>query len=207
MIGMAAAGRAVFATGMLVMCAPGALAAGPSGASGAAHEAAPSTTARDGSHDFDFEIGIWASHSIRRVHPLTHSNVWTAYDGTAIVRKIWKGKANLVDLQADGPAGRVEGLSLRLYDPQAHQWALYYANSKGDTVSVPSVGRFRHGRGVFFDKETYQGRPILVRQIWSDISAKSCHFEQAFSADGGKTWETNLITTDTRLQDERHGSR
>jgi hypothetical protein len=158
---------------------------------------------RDGSHDFDFEIGTWKSHSDRLLHPLTGSKEWVSYDGTAVVSKIWDGHANLVDLRADGPViGHVEGISLRLYDPQAHQWLLYYANSKGGVLSPPpTVGEFANGRGVFYDQEPINGRTVLVRNVWSDITPTSCHFEQAFSDDWGKTWETNLITTDTRIDD------
>jgi hypothetical protein len=161
------------------------------------------TAAHDGQHDFDFEIGTWRSHGSRRLHPLTGSTTWVDFDGITIVRKIWNGEANLVELQADGPAaGHFQNLSLRLYDPQTHQWSIYYANSKGATISVPSVGEFKNGRGEFFDTEPFQGKTILVRNIWSDITPNSCHFEQAFSADGGKTWESNWVVTDTRVTDE-----
>jgi hypothetical protein len=173
----------------------------PAAASGA--QANSTSTLRDGSHDFDFEIGTWKSHSKRLLHPLTGSKEWVSYDGIAVVSKIWDGHANLVDLQADGSViGHVEGLSLRLYDPQAHQWLLYYANSKGGVLSPPpTVGEFANGRGVFYDQEPINGRTVLVRNVWSDITPTSCHFEQAFSNDWGKTWETNLITTDTRIDD------
>ncbi|MGA8272509.1 MAG: hypothetical protein WB919_13200, partial [Candidatus Sulfotelmatobacter sp.] len=108
-----------------------------------------------------------------------------------------------MELEADGPAaGHIENLSLRLYNPQSHQWSLYYSSSKVGTLSVPTVGEFQNGRGEFYDMEPFDGRSILVRNIWSDITPNSCHFEQAFSDDAGKTWEVNWITTDTRVQDE-----
>ena len=163
----------------------------------------PGLTERDGQHDFDFEIGTWKSHGSRLLHPLTGSTTWVDFDGTSVVRKVWNGRANLVELEADGPAaGHIENLSLRLYDPQSHQWSLYYASSKGGTLSVPAVGEFKNGRGELFDTEPFNGRNILVRNVWSDITSSSCHFEQAFSDDGGKTWEVNWVTTDTRVNDE-----
>jgi hypothetical protein len=166
-------------------------------------EPQPGLTERDGQHDFDFEIGTWKSHGSRLLHPLTGSTTWVDFDGTSVVRKIWNGRANLVELEADGPAaGHIENLSLRLYDPQSHQWSLYYASSKGGTLSVPAVGEFKNGRGELYDTEPFNGRNILVRNVWSDITSTSCHFEQAFSDDGGKTWEVNWITTDTRINDE-----
>jgi hypothetical protein len=158
---------------------------------------------RDGQHDFDFEIGTWKSHGSRRLHPLSGSNTWVDFDGISVVRKIWNGRANLVELEADGPkAGHIENLSLRLYNAQSHQWGLYYASSKGGTLSVPAIGEFRNGRGEFYDMELINGRNTLVRNVWSDITPNSCHFEQAFSDDLGKTWEVNWITTDTRVPDD-----
>ena len=160
------------------------------------------SAARDGQHDFDFEIGTWKSHLRRLVHPMTGSTTWVEYDGTSVVRKVWNGRANLVELEVDGPAGHIEGLSLRLYDPQSHQWSLNFANSNGGVLSTPTIGELKNGRGEFYDQEMLNGRAILVRFVISDITPDSCHFEQAFSGDGGKAWEVNWITTDTRVKDE-----
>jgi BNR/Asp-box repeat len=160
---------------------------------------------RDGQHDFDFEIGTWKTHlklSSHLGHPFTGPNTWSEYEGTSVVRKIWSGRANMVELKVDGPTGHVEGLNLRLYNPQSHQWSLNFANSRVGTVGVPTVGGFKNGRGEFYDQETINGRVLLVRNVWSDITPDSCHFEQAFSDDGGKTWETNWVATDTRVRDE-----
>ncbi len=162
----------------------------------------PTDAVRDGQHDFDFEIGTWKSHLSRRLHPLTGSTTWVQYEGTSVVRKVWNGRANLVELEVDGPAGHVEGLSLRLYNPQSHQWSLNYANANDGTLSQPAIGEFKNGRGEFLDQEPLNGRAILVRFVISDITPASCHFEQSFSDDGGKTWEVNWITTDTRVKDE-----
>ena len=153
---------------------------------------------RDGQHDFDFEFGTWKTHLRRLLHPLTGSTTWVEYDGTTVVRKVWDGRANLVELVADGPSGHFEGLNLRLYDPQSHQWSLNFANSKGGGMSTPTIGEFKNGRGEFFDQETLNGRAILVRFVISDITPNSCRFEQAFSDDGGKAWEVNWIATDKR---------
>jgi hypothetical protein len=156
---------------------------------------------RDGQHDFDFEIGTWKTHLRRLLHPLTGSTSWVEYEGTTVVRKVWNGRANLVELEADGPAGHFEGLSLRLYNPQSHQWSLNFASSNGGTMSQPTIGGFKNGRGEFFDQETFDGRAIFVRFVISDITPNSCRFEQAFSDDGGKTWEVNWIATDTRVKE------
>lgn len=155
---------------------------------------------RDGQHDFDFEIGNWKTHLSRLQHPLSGSHTWIEYEGTSVVRKVWDGRANLVELEVDGPGGHVEGLSLRLYNPQSHQWSLNFANANGGTLSVPTVGEFKNGRGEFYDQEPFNGRIILVRNVWMDMTANSCRFEQSFSDDGGKTWETNWIAVDTRVK-------
>jgi len=159
---------------------------------------------RDGQHDFDFEIGTWKTHLRRRLHPLAGSAEWVVCDGVTVVRKVWNGRANLVELEADCPSGHFEGLSLRLYNPQSHQWSLNFASSASGTLGPGTIGEFRNGRGEFYDQETLNGRAILVRFVISDVTADACHFEQAFSDDGGKTWEVNWIATDTRVKDESH---
>ena len=155
---------------------------------------------RDGQHDFDFHIGTWKTHLKRRLRPLTGSNNWVEYEGTTIVRKVWNGRANLVELAAEGPAGRFEGLSLRLYNPEARQWSLNFSNSAVGTMAVPTIGEFKNGRGEFYNQETLNGRAILVRFVISDITPNSVRFEQAYSDDGGKTWEVNWIAVDTRVK-------
>ena len=160
------------------------------------------SVARDGQHDFDFEIGTWKTHIRRLIHPLTGSTTWAEYEGTSVVRKVWNGRANLLELEVGGPAGHIQGLSLRLYNPQSRQWSLNFANSNGGSLSTPTIGEFKNGRGEFYDQETFNGRAIFVRFVISDITENSCHFEQAFSDDGGKTWEVNWVATDTRLMDE-----
>jgi len=159
-------------------------------------------TKRDGQHDFDFEIGTWKTHLKRLLHPLAGSTTWVEYEGTTVVRKVWNGRANLLELEADGPAGHFEGLNLRLYNPQSHQWSLNFANSNSGAISQPTIGEFKNGRGEFFDQETLNGRAIFVRFVISDITPNSTHFEQSFSDDGGKTWEVNWIATDTRVDTE-----
>lgn len=160
-----------------------------------------SATPRDGQHDFDFEIGTWKTRLKRLLRPLTGSTEWVEYEGTTVVRKVWNGRANLVELDVSGPAGRIEALSLRLYNPESRQWSLNFSNSAGGVMSVPTIGEFKNGRGEFYDQETLNGRAILVRFVISDITPNSCHFEQAFSDDGGKTWEVNWIADDTRMKD------
>lgn len=154
--------------------------------------------ARDGQRDFDFHIGTWKTHLKRLLRPLSGSTEWTEYEGTTIVRKVWDGRANLVELVADGPAGHFEGLNLRLYNPQSRQWSLNFANARGGTLSPPTIGGFKDGRGEFYNQETFDGRAVLVRFVISDITADSVRFEQAFSDDGGRTWEVNWIATDVR---------
>jgi hypothetical protein len=154
---------------------------------------------RDGQHDFDFEIGTWNTHLRRLQNPLSGSTTWVDYNGTTVVRKVWGGRANLVELTVNGPGGRLEALSLRLYDPQSHQWSLNYANGRSGQMGVPSVGEFRNGRGEFYSHEEFNGRMVLVRFVITPLGPDSCRFEQSFSDDGGKTWEANWIAVDTRV--------
>jgi hypothetical protein len=154
---------------------------------------------RDGSHDFDWDVGAWKTHQRRRLHPLTGSDEWVDYHGTDVVRKLWQG-ANTGMIEADGPAGHLEIFTIRLYDPRSHQWSIDFTNPATGTLSKPVTGEFSAGRGEFYDQESYDGRQIFVRFSVSDITADSCRFEQAFSADGGKTWEVNFIVTETRVK-------
>jgi hypothetical protein len=155
---------------------------------------------RDGSHDFDFDFGTWKTHSSRLLHPLTGAHDWVDMDGFTTVSRIWGGKANIAEYRADGPAGHIELLGLRIYSPDAHQWSLNFATPNLGTLGVPGVGEFRNARGEFYDQESIDGRAVLVRfSIWG-ISADRAQSEQAFSADGGRSWEINWINRYTRMR-------
>jgi hypothetical protein len=184
--------RALLATGLAVILAAGL----PTGATHAADAPAP---ARDGTHDFDFNLGTWKTHVTRLVHPLAHSSEWTQYDGISTVLPIWNGRASVFELEVRGPAGNIEGVGLRLYNPQSHQWSLNWTNSMSGVLGVPTIGEFRGGRGDFYDQETLNDRPILVRNSFFDITPNASRFEQAFSDDHGQTWETNWIMTFERM--------
>ena len=165
-----------------------------------APQAAKAQAPRDGQHDFDFEIGTWKTHLRRLVHPLSGSDEWAEYEGVTTVRKVWNGRANLVELTADGAAGHFEGLNLRLYNPQSGQWSLNFASSRSGTLSQPTIGRFVNGRGEFYDQEDFDGRAVFVRFLIIPVDADTIRFEQSFSDDGGKTWELNCVATDTRMK-------
>ena len=172
------------------------------GASAAGTAPQQAAVQRDGQHDFDFELGSWKIHLKRLQHPLTGSNTWVEFDGTSVTRKVWDGRAQLEQFETDGASGHIEGLTLRLYNPESRQWSLYWATSKSGALALPAtVGEFKDGRGEFYDQEPFNGRMIFVRYLWSNITPNSAHFEQSFSDDGGKTWEVNWITDQTRVSD------
>lgn len=161
------------------------------------------STERDGQHDFDFEIGSWKIHLKRLVHPLTGSTTWVEFDGTSVTRKVWDGRAQLEQFETDSAAGgHIEGLTLRTYNPQTHQWRLYWANSKTGILDPPQIGAFKNGSGEFLAPDTINGKAVCVRFIWSNTDTVTPHFEQSFSEDGGKTWEVNWITDQTRVDDD-----
>jgi hypothetical protein len=161
---------------------------------------AASPAERDGQHDFDFHLGNWKSNISRLQHPLTGSTTWIKCEGTLVARKLWDGRAQLEELEADCPAGHMEDLLLFLYNPQSHQWSLNAAALNDGVIGRPMFGEFKNGRGEFYDQETFKDRTIMVRQVWSDITPTSHHFEQSFSDDGGITWEPNFKATLTREQ-------
>jgi hypothetical protein len=153
---------------------------------------------RNGQGDFDFLIGSWKVRNRRLREPLTGSDSWYEFDATSVARKVWDGLANMDEYDGQSPTDRIRGMTLRLYDPKAGQWSLYWSNAANGTLEKPMVGEFKDGRGEFYDQETFRGRSIYVRYIWSRITPTSCQWEQAFSADGGQTWETNWIMEFTR---------
>lgn len=185
------------ACGLMVLSMP--LQAAAQGSDAA--KAQPAPALRDGQRDFDWEIGTWKTHLKRLQRPLTGSTSWVELEGTTVVRKVWDGRANLVELDVRNPSGRIEALSLRLYNPESHQWSLNFSNSASGTLAAPAIGEFKNGRGEFYNQDTLNGRSIFVRFVIECASADSCRFEQAFSADGGKSWEINWIATDTRVED------
>ncbi|HZT02965.1 MAG TPA: hypothetical protein VFA39_11930 [Steroidobacteraceae bacterium] len=179
-----------------------ALAAAPLSFANAATPSSSPTAAsaqRDGSHDFDWDIGAWQTHQRRRLHPLTGSTTWVDYHGTDVVKKLWNG-ANTGMIEAAGPAGHLEIFTIRLYNPDSHQWGITFTNPAAGTLAPVLTGEFKNGRAEFYDQEPYQGRQILVRFAITDFTTDSCRFEQSFSDDGGKTWEVNFIVTETRMK-------
>jgi hypothetical protein len=160
-----------------------------------------SATAGDDAHAFDFDFGVWQTHSSRLMHPLTGSTTWVNLDGSSVVKKVWAGRANLAEYQADSPSGHLELLALRWYNPAAHQWNIDFATPNvGMLGAVPGVGAYKNGRLAFYDQETINGRSVLVRfEIWG-TGADTAQSEQAFSADGGKTWEVNWVNKYARAK-------
>jgi hypothetical protein len=161
----------------------------------AAALAQPSAAAADGRHAFDFEFGTWDLHVKRLVKPLSGSDEWAEYDGPSVVHPIWGGAANVGEIDISGPAGRIQGMSVRVYNPRSNQWNVSFASAGGGTLGAAMVGGFAGGRGEFYNQELFDGRAVFVRFIFSDITPTSFRLEQAFSADGGKTWEANWIAT------------
>jgi hypothetical protein len=155
---------------------------------------------RDGQRDFDWEVGTWTTNVRVLRNPLSgKAPDWVEYQGTSVVRPLLDGRANFVELSVSGPGGKIEGGSLRLYNPQARQWSLNYANLRNGALTAPVYGGFDgSGRGAFYGQDMLDGRAILVRFLMTQVSPKEARFEQAYSIDGGVTWENNWIAVDTR---------
>jgi hypothetical protein len=152
----------------------------------------------DHQHDFDFEFGSWKAHL--RVRPrLSTEDKWTEFDGTSVVHEMWDGRANVGELEVGNATTHIEGMTLRFYNPQTGQWNIYWSNAKDGTVSAsPMFGQFNNGRGEFYGSDASDGLSIYARFVFSDLTPTSFKLEQAFSADGGKTWVTNWVATFTR---------
>jgi len=158
--------------------------------------------AHDGRHDFDFEIGHWQAHVRTLGHRLSHSTDWDELSGTVITRALpmlegW----NESEMRVDSPTTHrhIELLAVRLYNPTSHQWAIYGSSIKTGVFDPPMIGQFKDGRGELYSQDTWEGRAVYVRFIWQSIDPDRTHLEQAYSDDGGKTWETNWIYDGRRL--------
>ena len=157
----------------------------------------------DGQHDFDFNIGVWHTHIKRVLDPFASTSESVEMNGTVTVRKVWDGKAELEEIEADGPKGHWEALTLFLYNPSAHQWSQSFVNSKVGTLSSSStnVGEFKDGRVVLVGQDnTVSDKTILVKAVWSDIKSDSHQYEELFSDDAGVTWVRSFIAHLTRVK-------
>lgn len=155
---------------------------------------------RNGQQDFDFEFGTWATKVRVLRNPLSGNEpLWAEYQGTSIVRPLMDGRVNVVELSLEGPTGRIEGVSLRLYNPQARQWSLNYAGVRNGLLTAPVYGSFDgRGSGAFYGQDMLDGRAIMVRFVISQISKDEARFVQSYSSDGGASWEVNWDAVDIR---------
>ena len=154
---------------------------------------------RDGEHDFDFNVGTWRTHITRIVDPLEGGTHSFEMNGTVTVRPLWHGRAQLEEIEADGPKGHWEGMTLFLYNPAAHQWNQIFTDSASGMMTSPLIGELRDGRIVLYSADTLAGRAILVRGVWSNILPDAHRYEESYSADGGATWKPAFRGELTRL--------
>ena len=151
---------------------------------------------RDGSHDFDFLIGDWKAHVRRLPERLVGSKTWVEYTGISNHKKLLDSNANFEQFEVDSPKVHlhIKGQTLRMYNRESHQWSIYLIDLDKGTLDLPPVvGQFTGNRGKFYNQQDWKGRKVLAHYVWLNISPKSARMEQSFSADGGKTWETNWI--------------
>jgi hypothetical protein len=149
--------------------------------------------------DFDFWMGTWQGRNRRLRERLAGCDEWDEFEGTCVVRPALDGLGNVEEFRTDY-AGGIVGMSLRFFDPVTRLWAIYWIDTRRSGVLEPPVlGSFSSGAGVFECDDTFDGRPIVVRYVWSEITATSARWAQSFSADGGETWETNWTVEHSRV--------
>jgi hypothetical protein len=154
---------------------------------------------RDGRTDFDFFMGKWKGVNRRLRERLKGSDDWEVFEGHSVVHKILDGLGNFDEVTFYRDGGQMKGVTLRLYNPESHEWAIYWASSAGvNNLFPPMIGKFEGGRGVFYAHEPFEGRHIFSRFLWIVHNENACRWEQAFSPDGGQTWETNWTADFTR---------
>jgi hypothetical protein len=165
----------------------------------------PPPEQHDGAHDFDFLLGDWKAHVKRLPERLVGSTAWIEYDGISRHHPVLGSSANLEEFEVhspNAPAGalaHIKAQTLRLYNPDTRQWSIYGLDIDGGVLGLPAtIGAFHDGVGEFYDYEAWKGRMVLVRFQWSHTGRDKALMEQAFSADGGRTWEVNWICELTR---------
>ena len=151
------------------------------------------TIKNDGRNDFDFLIGSWKVHHRTLKKRLHASTEWVEFEGDMVSRKILNGLGVLDENLIQTKNGPVQAMAFRLFNPVAKEWSIYWSTDQTGILDVPVIGGFQEGHGEFYSQEVFVGRHIYSRFIWSRITANSAQWEQAFSEDGGKTWETNWI--------------
>lgn len=155
----------------------------------------------DGRADFDFFVGEWKSYHRRLRARLEGCTEWEEFEGYTVARPILGGMGNIDEITLERENGTMLGFTLRLFDSNTQEWSLYWAADGGNAnVFPPMIGRFENGRGDFYSYELQHGRHIYCRYVWSDITPTSCRWEQAFSIDGGATWETNWTMVFERVR-------
>jgi hypothetical protein len=147
-------------------------------------------------NDFDFFVGTWDSVQRRLTKVLAGCDEWDEFSGTTECISLLGGAANLDEVSF--PTKGFKGVTLRLFDPESEEWSLYWISSRKPAIDDPQVGRFSDGVGLFFGDDTFEGRPIRVRFRWFDITPTTARWDQAFSVDGEKSWETNWTAEFTR---------
>jgi hypothetical protein len=147
-------------------------------------------------NDFDFFIGSWTVANRRRTSMFDGTDDWETFPATSVSRQVFAGGANCDEIIF--PTQGWRGFTMRLFDVERQEWSLYWASSRTGRLYPPVVGRFTDGRGDFHGDDTWQGRPIRVHFVWSGITADTARWEQSFSADDGRTWESNWIMEFTR---------
>ena len=148
-------------------------------------------TENDGRNDFDFLLGTWKVHHRRLKERLKRSTEWEEFEGETVDRKVLNGLGNMDENILRRESGFIHAISLRLFDSKSKEWSIYWSTDLTGTLDVPMIGGFQNGRGEFYSQEVFEGQHIYSRFIWSKITMNSAQWEQAFSEDGGKTWETN----------------
>lgn len=156
---------------------------------------------QDGRADFDFYIGKWNVHHQLLRERLRGSQEWEECAGVAVVHKVLDGLGNFDEITVERASGRVVGMTIRLFDPHSQQWSIYWADSRAGGLQPPMFGAFQNGRGIFYNQDTLSGKKIFIRFIWSPLTENRCRWEQAFSSDGGSTWETNWIMEFQRAEE------
>jgi hypothetical protein len=166
------------------------------------HGMSPMDSATPGVHDFDFLVGHWQVHHRKLKERLANNHEWVEFEGTLYSQPLMGSYSNVDDLVLEVPGAPYRGVALRSFDAKTRQWSIWWLDSRTPLgpLDPPMRGRFENGVGTFYADDTFNGRPVRIRFVWSKITPTSCHWEQAYSPDAGKIWETNWVQDIIRVR-------
>lgn len=143
--------------------------------------------------DFSFLIGSWRVHHHRLKRRGAGEDSWADFEGTCRAWPLLGGAGNVDDNVLHAPSGSYRAVTVRRKDAASGLWSIWWLDERSPGFDPPVKGSFKDGIGSFYGDDTFEGKPIRVRFVWSHSGANQARWEQAFSWDQERHWEVNWV--------------